>query len=323
MDQETVSQREEVGQDLIVEFEPISGDNCRIAAKYDGRTLDSVVHGTKILGSAQLRGQFLNSVESSLGDLEVDEQAARQSFKEWFADMHELYQEEESERFLTVDQRAIIDGTEAVEIHGGETTKWVVTLNIGGTTEELEFTYKEMVSGGARVLEEKIANQFYEFIDIEKEDWPPIRDRWEKQANVTHVVEETASDAVADRLLEYISNNSIVVADREHLTNDNAAVWFDESNATMYDEAGADESIAWVQDSFLVDQIENVGKDIGYKGELVQNLIDRADLHGGNIRRSWEFSQRTKVYPFAPEALGISDDDVGGTDTPAHSEVSA
>lgn len=309
---------------VTLKYEPMPGGQIRLAATADGDTLESGFYNLKIFGSATLRGQFLNSVEASLEDRDgVDADQVRRELKEWFADMNELDREEQAEKFLTDDVLAIIDGTHSVEVHGGETTKWMVTLTYAGRTCDLKFTAAEMVSGGEAALQEKIANQFYELIDLEKEDWEEIRTRWQDQKEVVNVVEETASDAVADRVLEYMSNNMIPVSDKEDLGNDVAAVWYDPDNSTACQATNPDQPIAWVQDSFFVDQLESVGKNTDYKPTLVQDLISRGDLFRGNMRKKWAWDKRTKVYPFHPDALGVSSDDVGDTGEPAHSEVGA
>ncbi|WP_136689993.1 hypothetical protein [Halorhabdus amylolytica] len=309
---------------LTLEYEPLSGGQIRLTAKANGETLESGEYNTKIFGSATLKGQFLNSVEMSLeGRSAVDATKIRRELKEWFAEMNQLDKEEQKDKLLTDEVAQIIDGTHSVKVHGGETTVWKVTLTFAGRTKELEFTASEMVSGSGGALQEKIANQFYELVEIEKEDWEAIRERWQEQSEVVSVVDETASDAVADRVLEYLKNNLIPVGDREKMGNDVAAVWYDGDNATVCDDAPTEGPIAWVQGSFLSDQLESAGKNLEYKSTLVRDLIDRGDLYSGSEQRKWAWDTRTRVYPFNPESLGISEDDVVGGSDPSHSEVKA
>lgn len=298
---------------VTLEYEPTGGGQIRLAAKADGEVIESGEYNTKIFGSQTLRGQFLNSVEESLAPWNgVDATEVRRELKEWFATMNELDKEEQAERFLPEEVREIIEGTHyPVEVHGGETTTINVTLTYNGRTADMEFTAGEMVSGGARVLEDKIGTKFFDFeIEIEKEDWKAIKERWNRNKEIVNVVETTASDAVADRVLEFLGANPLVVADREDMGNDVAAVWYDETNATGLDEADADDAIAWVQDSYLVDQMETAGKQTDYKPELVKNLTARGDLYRGKMRKKWAWDTRKKLYPFDPTALGISADDV-------------
>jgi len=309
---------------LTLEYEPLPGGQIRLTARANGDTLESGKYNTKIFGSATLKGQFLNSVETSLeGRNGVDATEIRRELKEWFAEMNQLDKNEQKDKLLTDEVTRIIDGTHAVEVHGGETTIWKVTLTYAERTKELEFTASDMVSGSGGALKEKIANQFYELVEIEKEDWEAIRERWQEQAEVVSVVDETASDAVADRVLEYLANNLMPVGDRDKLGNDVAAVWYDDENVTVCDDAPADGPVAWVQGSFLTDQLESAGKNLEYKSTLVRDLIDRGDLYGGSKRKKWAWDTRTRVYPFDPDSLGIAEDDVTGGSNPSHSEVSA
>lgn len=308
---------------VTLEYEPIGGGKMRIAAYASGDVLESGEYSTKIFGSATLRGQFLNSVEASLdGRNGVDAGTVRNELKEWFATMNEVDRQEQADKFLPDEIRGIIEGTSfPVEIHGGETTTWKVELTYAGRTAELEFTASEMTGNGAKVLEEKIANQFFEFIDIEKEDWEAIRERWDEKSEVVNVVEGTARDAIADRVLEKLANTVKPVGDREDMGNDVAAAWYDPENVTNYDDAPPDGAIVWVQDSFFVDQLEAAGASVGDKHQLAKDLIARGDVYGSRSRKKWAWDRRTKVYPFDPDALGVTPDDVGGPDDPNHSEV--
>lgn len=308
-----------------LEYEPIGGGDIRIAAYAGSDVLESGEYSTKIFGSATLRGQFLNSVEGSLEDRKgIDAGETRNDLKEWFATMNEIDQEEQAEKFLPGEIQAIIEGTHyPVEIHGGETTTWKVTLTYAGRTEDLEFTASEMVNGGGGLLQEKVANRFFELVEIEQEDWEAIRERWHENSEVMNVVEETASDAVADRVLTKLSNTVKPVSERDDMGNDVAAAWYDPNNETVLDDAPVNGEILWVQDSFLVDQLEAAGKNLEYKGQLVKDFVDRGDLYSGRQRKKWAWDSRTKVYPFNPSVLGISEDDVSGGDGPNHSEVSA
>lgn len=311
---------------VTIEYAPLSGGKMQIAAYASGDVLESGEYSNKIFGSATLRGQFLNSVEASLeGRTGVDAGEIRNELKEWFASMNEIDQEEQAEKFLPGEIQTIIDQTTyPVSIHGGETTTWIAELTYAGRTRELEFTAAEMVNNsGASALQEKIATKFFEIIEIEPEDWEAIRDRWQENSEVVSVVEETASDAIADRVLSKLSNTVKPVADAEDMGNDVAAAWFDPSNETVLDDAPPNGAIVWVQDSFFVDQLEAAGKNLEYKGQLVKDLIARGDLHGGGKRKKWAWENRTTLYPFDPAVLGVSADDVAEGDEPNHSEVSA
>ncbi len=307
-------------------LEPVGGGEVKLTVRHNGTVVESGEYPYPgVFCKPTPRGQFLNSVESSLESRNgIDENETRRELKEWLSELNELGKEEQK-NLLPDDVRQIIDGTRTpVEIYDGEPTVWKVTLDYAGRERDLEFTAGEMIAGGGGPLQEKIANRFFELVDITEEDWVAIRDHWHEHSEVAHISDETTSDAIADRVLEYMRHNLMPVGEREKLCNDVAAVWYDESNSASYADVAPDEPIAWVQDSFYVDQIEAAGKQIEYKGQLTKDLIARGDLHGKKVRRRWKdgTDERVKVYPFNPEVLGIDGESLGG-DEPAHSEVDA
>ncbi len=322
--------RESLAPDVELEYEPLPGGKLRLAVFYQETPVHSSEHNTKILGSDQLRGTFINKVADALeAKGGVDTGAVETSLREWFAAMNELDREEQKDKLLPEEIQQIIDGTQyPVEVHGGETTTWHVTLTFAGRTRELEFTAGEMVSGSGAALQEKIANEFYELVEIEQADWEAIRERWQEHKDVVDVVTESASDTIADRVLEYLGQRITVVGDREKLANAPGAAWFDPENTTVADVAPTDAAIVWVQDSFLVDQLEAAGKNLEYKSQLIKTLNQRDDLYGvpDETRQRWPNAQgrdRARFYPFHPDALGVDGNDVGGHDDPNHSEVEA
>lgn len=317
-----------ITEDIIgpvqIEYEPIPGGQIKLAIKHDGDLLHSSKYKSKVFGSDQLRGQFINNAIDALSEYDVDKSDVTRALREWFSEMNELDKEEQKNKLLTPEVQKIIDGTHyPVEIHGGETTTWNVEMTYAGRSAELEFTAAEMATDSSAALKEKIANQFFELVEIQQDDWQAIRDRWNENSEVVNVVEETAQDAVADRVLSKLSNTIKVVSDREDMGNDVAAAWYDQENTTVYDDAPLDAEIVWIQDDFLVDQLESTGKGLAYKGQLIKDLIARGDLHGSRARKKWAWDTRTKVYPFKPSSLSVTERDADGGGEPNHSEVDA
>jgi len=322
--------RESLASGVELEYEPLPGGKLRLAVFYQDSPVQSTKQNIKILGSDQLRGTFINKVIDALeAKGTVDTDAVETSLREWFATMNELDREEQKDKLLPEEIQQIINGTQyPVEVHGSETTTWHVTLTFAGRTRELEFTTSEMVSGSGAALQEKIANEFYELVEIEQADWEAIRERWQEHKEVVDVVTESTSDTIADRVLEYLGQRITLVDEREKLANDHGAAWYDPENTAVADVAPTDAAIVWVQDSFLVDQLEAAGKNLEYKGQLIKTLNQRGDLYGvpDESRQRWPNPQgreRVRFYAFDPGALGVDEDDVGGHDDPNHSEVEA
>jgi hypothetical protein len=309
---------------LSVAVDPEGEGKATLAVRYGGDVIESGKYRTPaVFRDRTERGRLLNRAEEGAEDRpDADAGGVRGALKEWLAEMSEQYEEVEDE-FLPEEVNAIREGTlHPVEVYRGEPTTWRVTLTFRGETRELEFTTSEMLNDSGGALEEKIANHFLEFLEIGSEDWQAIRDDWVENKTVVDTGDETTADAIADRVLELLGERATPVDEREKLGNDPKAVWFDETNAAAYENAPPDASIAWVQDSHIVDELERAGKSIDYKSQLLKTLIARGDLYGKRARRRWYNQQRGKFYPFRPDALGITADDVGG-DEPAHSEVDA
>lgn len=313
------------GTSLSIGITPAESGKVKLTAKHAGETVESGTYSRQaVFTEPGERGKFLSSVEASLEDRpDVDASSARTKLKEWLAEFGDLGKEERREYTLSDEMTEILAGTHyPTEVYRGEPTTWSVTLTFQGETRELEFTTSEMLNDSGGALEEKIANHFLEFLDVGSDDWQEIRDDWVENKKVVDTGDETTADVVANRVLEYIAERAVPVADRDKLANDPKAVWFDESNAAAYGDADPDAPIAWVQDAHIMNELERTGKKMEYKGQLLKTLISRGDLYGKSARRRWGDGQRGRFYPFKPEALGLDADDVGG-DEPAHSEVDA
>ena len=315
------------GTALSIGIEPSNG-KVKLTAQHAGETVESGTYAHSVFSEPGERNKFLSSVETSLEDRQsVDAAGARTKLKEYLAEFGDLA-EEEKERFreitLADEINEILEGTEyPVEVYRGEPTTWKVTLTFRGETRVLEFTTSEMNGSGA-ALEEKIANHFLEFLDIGTAEWEEVRADWVGNKRVVDTGGETATDAVADRVLEYLSDGVLAVADRDKLANSPSNAWFDENNSVAYSNAPPDASIVWVQARFLADKLEGAGKTVEYKGQLVKDLISRGDLYGKNTRRRWADGQRRRYYPFTPDALRVDPEQIGEfEDATATDEVEA
>lgn len=316
------SVRDELAGGLSVEYEPVGGGKMRLKAIYDGETLEDSDYPPSVFSEPSVRAQFTNAVEDALeARTGVDAEEMAQVAKEWCQTMRDVDKEERLETFHTPVVRAIVDGTEAVEVHGGEDTTVSVRLTYQGDTNELEFTTSEWLADSPGALQEKMFNNFFDMVDVEQEGWEEIRDQWDEQKQVVSVVNETKKDAVADRVIEYLRNVVKPVAEREDMGNGVEACWYDQHNSTGYDDAGENAPIVWVQDSLLVDQLEEAGKQVGYKGQLCKTLISRGETHGSRKRTSWVGDGLSNYHAFKPGTLGVTPDDVASGSGDAHSEV--
>lgn len=308
---------DEIAGGVEVDLEPASGTHVKLAARYDGDILARGEYAEVLRGNHHgrtNRGEFVNTVEDSAESIAgLDAEEVATALDSWFDEMSEIAQEEELA--LQPDYvKQVIEGTHPpVEIHGGgEETTWHVELTFAGRTSELEFTASEMAGGGSGALKQKIANNYYELIDIQEADWEAIRDHWDEHSELVSEVEETGRDAIKNRFVDRLSDAVRPLEDIEQVPSDPSGAWYDDDNTAGYEEAGADEPILWVQSRLVADKVEEIGKQIEYRGQLVKDLISDDVLHGTSVQRTWSgsFERRTRMYPFKPAELGIDEDDI-------------
>lgn len=261
------------------------------------------------------KGTFLNRVEDGLESKDgVDESEVRSELNEWLNDFAELSADQEKE-MMTEEMRQVVEAAHTpIEIYDdGENVTWHVTATYGGRTRVMKFSTGEMFGNSPQPLQMKWGENFYQRIEIESEDWEEIRDRWTADENTSVELEqnETPDDAVADRVLGFISRALIPVEEQDRLGNEISMGWFDADNNADYPDADPGESILWLQDSFVINQLNSTSKSTEYKGQLVKNLISRGDLHGTTVRRYWTGGNgEEKFWPFDPAALNVSESDV-------------
>lgn len=99
--------------------------------------------------------------------------------------------------------RPLIENTEyPVRIYADdELTTFEVDTAFNGREGTLEFTSHELATGSTRMLKIKLGNTFYDFVDVESDDWWTIRQIWLKDENKEIVTGPQASsdgDDVAD-----------------------------------------------------------------------------------------------------------------------------
>lgn len=307
---------DELAAGVKIDYDPVGGGKMQLRSRYEGDVLERGEYAQVFRDSHRgrtNRGQFINNTVDAVEDVKgIDGEDIEGALRAWFTEMAEIAEEEEM-AYQPDHIQDIVRGTQPpVEIHGGEETTWKVNLTYAGRTTDLEFTAAEMVGGGGAALEEKIANYYYDIVEIEPEDWETIRDYWQDNSEVVAVVDETGRDAVAERFVSRIVDAARPLEELEQVPTDPSGAWYDADNSANYDDAPSNAPILWVQDRFFADKLEAIGKQIEYKSQLAKDLIDRGVLYGSNARRTWDsvFARRTRMFPFDPRELGIDEDDV-------------
>lgn len=306
---------DEIAGGVVVEFEPVGASKVKLRASYDGEQLASGEYAEVFRNNDRgrtNRGEFKNNVADSVEAVEgLAADDVKSAIRRWFEQIADMFEEEEID-IVSEEAEEIIHGTHTpVKIHGGEETTWEVELTYAGRKNTLEFTAAEM-RGGPGPLGDKIANYYFEIIEIEPEDWESIRDYWNDNSEVVAVVDETGRDAVAERFINKLNDAVRPLESLEQVPTEPAGAWYDEDNSGGTPDAPAGEPVLWVQSRFVGDKVEAIGKQIEYKGQLTKDLINDGALYGSSIQRTWDgtFEKRTRMFPFDPRELGIDEDDV-------------
>jgi len=208
----------------------------------------------------------------------------------------------------------IINGTKPpIEIHGAPNngTVYKVTFAFRGRTNTVEFDADVMVPGsGPGALESVLVHQYFEPAEVPKEDWEDIRAYWSDSDNteVVSVREEDSTDYKADRLVEYLSDNTVPVEELEDLGKSPTNAWVDVGG----EETDTDETVVWVQDRHFVDEIEAVA-NIDNKGAIVDTHRERGEIvEKWRTRRATPGGKRDTLWAFPPDVLGIDVDPYTG-----------
>jgi hypothetical protein len=299
---------------LTLEYAAETSGTLRLRLLWDGQVVESGSYsGLFEEGHAgrTARGEFLNNAEQTLAEIDhFDAEDICAELREWVEDMAAEAEDAKAELRGPVASE-VIDATDPpVEIHEApdENTVWTVKLNFRGDTRRLEFDAGAMISNDTGTLENKIVHNFHERVEVPEDDWSDIQQYWADHSEVVSQSRESENEAVANRVLSYVRDSINPVADREMTANTVAAAWVD-PDATQTTEP-ADGPIVWVQDDHLVDQLEQTGKTVSYKGQLIQSLKSEGKVYDKRRVRSWtEGTSRLTVWAFDADALDVTADD--------------
>lgn len=294
-----------------LEWEPLPGGRIHLAARYGGEALETGNFARESVFTQQsYRGQFLNSVETALKARDVEKAGEiRQALNEWFVRTWDEAKEEQA-TLLPDRIRRVIEGTQQVEIYGGEETKVVATVAWEGQTRQIELTADQM-RDGSEALASAMANKFFEFdFECGEGEWTVIRDHWTEKAEKRGFVDETGEDTIAERVLELIRLEMVPMSDEEELDKVET-VWVDPTNTYGVSVVGGPDPVIWVEKPFILDQMKAIGRDIATFNMLVTAFNRRGDIYGVDDTRRRRFNgsqDPPRYYPFKPEALGIDVD---------------
>lgn len=204
----------------------------------------------------------------------------------------------------------LLDQTETVEIYGGTTTMFVVTMNHRGRTRELEFTAEEIMGTNPAPLRNKYGSAFYEKVALEPEVWEDLADEWIAMGEEVAAERMTEEEAIAGELATALSRRLSVTLDRDGLANDALTAWYDEENETDNEDvtqtAGRDASVIWVRTEAIRDFLKDSGKGKDYFRDLSPALKGMGMTYTTSTRIRTE-NGRHSTLGFDPgeDGLGI------------------
>lgn len=297
------------GGAVTLDIRPIDSATANFTLKYDGQQLLNEDYSRVFETGdyprqqrARIRNDCIDELEAVDG---VDAADIGEGIEAWLSELKEEAEDVESELAGPL-VREIVDGTQTpVEIHEApdENTTWYVTLSFRGRTRELEFDASAMVGDSSGELANKIVHNFNEVVEPTSEDWERIRDHWVEHKQVVDQTKESEQTAVTDRFLSVLSDAVRPTQDREKFLDSIGAAWVDTDNILAVEDA---DTVVYIEDDLLVDEIETMGKTLDYKSQLLKNLRKRGALYGKKRPSSWtEGSERIKVWAFDPVALGV------------------
>lgn len=332
----------------VAESEQLLNDTITLeyeTAERSGALQMTVKHGEQIVHAGVVdavarddnygrtqRGTFKNEAVDKAKEVEgLDASDLETALKNWFSEFVDQFDAASAEMRGEI-ATEIINGTETpVEIVGAaeNNTTYNVTLTFRGRTNTVEFDADAMIPGSSPgALQSALAHQFFEPVDVPKEDWEDIREYW-TDANNTEVVrvnETTPLDAKADRTLEYLTdtiNPTPTTAAGDSLdvlrNAPNNALVVTEYEREPEEDVDIDQ-IVWVRDKHLVDEIDSVA-DVGSKGNIISKLRERGEMvDKWRTRRLTDGPGDTPLWGFTTAALDIDAseldtvDETGGVD---------
>jgi len=254
------------------------------------RAIYSMVAAYDFYESQQKRGTMANKIKANAS---VDAEEVAKAFDDWCTRMSANDLSEDKKDILrTETARELLSQTEAVEIYGGEETRFIVRMRADGRVAELEFSAAQWANGGPAGLMEQYTNEFFDRIEVSSDEWDDLVEEWQDQAVVVQREGLTEWEVIASGVLDKLSSRVIPHESRERFKNDREVGWYD---------ADREETILWVKSGLVAEVLSEQGKDASAISELSKHFKKE-----GHVRQSTKKVSGKRCHAFAPAALGIS-----------------
>jgi hypothetical protein len=288
---------------IKVTIRETAGDNDRVVYSAD--------HARDFFTSKQKVGEIGNELKG--GVVEVDPDVAKGGFKE-LCNRFSAKQEELKKELRPPVVEQVLEETERVEVFGGDPATVTVTLQRDGETRRIEFTSGEFTGKSPAKLRSRYYNCFYERLDLGEDEWGEITEAWEEQQVISGREEATGWQAVADRIANGLRAEIKPVADKEALANGTYTAWYAPGSDGEGETAADGGGTVWVQGDALTEKLEETSKSVDDLSALSKTLKAEGYTFSGSKQRHVN-GNRTRLYPFDPDALGIERGDVFDEDS--------
>jgi len=161
----------------------------------------------------------------------------------------------------------------------------------------------------------------YEKIELEAEHWNDLVDYWSDRKEIAEREELTQREQAAEDVLRRLRSSKLKVYDERERIEAPESTWnafYDDENEVEDAKVPDEKTVVWVRSDTVREILDDKGHGSGYVGELSHVLREK----GAMLTKSRKKGLVTRVYPFEPEAVGITDpelqviypDDDGGVE---------
>lgn len=208
----------------------------------------------------------------------------------------------------SVEAKRIIDNTERVVVHPGETTEWEVLMSVNGSKKTLEFDQTDMSENSPAPLKEEFTRVFYKTPKIEEpEEWADIRERWQEIQQVRESVDFKDEDIILESFIDDLRARLTPVSDPSQMKNGAETAWFDADNERGVGNAEPG-PIVWVKREAVEKVRDQLNESIG-PAKLSKKLLSHGYTVTTSERRQLE-GLKTRFWFFDADRLEINATDV-------------
>jgi hypothetical protein len=258
--------------------------------------------------SEQKRRTLLNRVEEALPE-RLDSEPAIGKIREFLNELaHGIDEDTEAALQAPVVQELRAQTEEVVYIPD-EDLRIIVRLCVDGCEGDLEFAPGEWNAASPKPLEDRYLNEFYDKIEVDADHWEDLTEFWHDQRQIEQREALTKDEAIVEDTLKRLKMQQLRVYNtRKHFEQPESTwnAFYDDENELQDADVPDDDTVVWVRSDTLREILEDEGHGDGYISQLSQSLYEQDVTYTKSRKKGLV----TRVYPFDPEAVGVTDPDL-------------